>query len=303
MLVSMDLSERCGVYSRLPGRTLFFTIAILATACLAACGLLGGTQPNRNRLALGEGAPAGPIEIEIAAPAEFDFQTRTQVLGLRQQAVGQHPELLGGKYRPSGAVFGQIEDGLPWWGLAGQFYYGPGEQSIEGASEESRFLLNPFLLLAADFYHNWQGRPESEISRRGFVFACPPTQLRWFPDERRGEVNYDADCIRRTNSRTFDLIAYNARDFNLNYVYVWYDESRNIAKRNPPERPYAIPHFLHRGGSCGYPGGCNNMSPPSPEIDALEITDFPAFVLVWLWEEQPDDRSQPPDMVFVVRFL
>jgi hypothetical protein len=243
------------------------------------------------------------LEIEIQDPVELDFKRRAEVFRMREQAVQQHPELLLARYRPSDAVFGQIRDNLPWWGMTGIFYYGSGDNSIAGPAEESRFLLNPYLLVGADFYHNWIGYPEAEVLKPGVALDCAPTQLRWNPLERRGEVTYNARCISGTNSRRFDLIAYNARDFNLNYIYVSYNESRNITKLDPPSAPYAIPHYIHQGNSCGYPGGCNNMSPPSPEIDSLEILGFPAEVVVWLWTSEPSSNSQPPDMIFLVRFL
>jgi len=259
-------------------------------------------EPNRNQLALGDTALGSVVDIGLRPPVEFDFKTRADVLRLREEAVRQHVELISGAYSPAETIFGQIEDNRPWWGLTGYFYYGSGDQSIEGPSEESRFLLNPFLLVGADFYHDWKGLSESEILRPGFALDCAPTQLRWYPRERRGEATYDAQCVARTNSRLFDLIAYNARDLNLNYLYVSYADSRNISKPDPPASAYAIPHYLHRGSSCGYSGGCNNMSPPTPEIDALQIDGFPAQVVIWLWQRKPNAISQAPDMVFVIQF-
>ena len=43
--------------------------------------------------------------------------------------------------------------------------------------------------------------------------------------------------------------------------------------------------------------------PPSPEINSLEITGFPAEVVVWLWKNEPGSISQPSDMIFLVRFI
>lgn len=284
---------------------LWFVIVVLAliATCLIGYFIWQLPEPNRNQLAIGDAATTEAINLAIQPPIELDFKTRAEVLQLREQAVQRQAELILGTYRPAEAVFGQIEDHLPWWGLAGYFYYGSGDKSIEGLSEESRFLVNPYLLVGADFYHNWKDQPESEILRPGVALDCAPAQLRWYPKARRGEVTYNAACVAQTNSRLFDLIAYNARDMNLNYLYVVSDDSRNISKPDLPTRPYAIPHYLHRGGSCGYPGGCNNMSPPTPEIDALEIIEFPAQVVVWLWQDEPSTVTQAPDMVFVIQFL
>ncbi len=75
----------------------------------------------------------------------------------------------------------------------------------------------------------------------------------------------------------FDLFAYNAHDMNLNFLYLSYNDSSNISKINPPNTPIAIKYFLHKGDSCGYPGGCNNMSPLIPEINDIEIEGIPAM--------------------------
>jgi hypothetical protein len=44
------------------------------------------------------------------------------------------------------------------------------------------------------------------------------------------------------------------------------------------------------------------MSPPTPEIDGLQITGLPAQTVVWLWRAQPASLEQPPDMTFVIHF-
>jgi hypothetical protein len=283
-------------------------LAIIALAVLGSALLvvwaLRLPQPNRNTLAVGADAGLASLDIPLQPPVELDFKTKAEVLALRSEAVARYPGLIVGDYRPSDAVFGQLVDHLPWWGIAGQFYYGPGQQSIEGPAEESRFILNPYLLVAAEFYTWWdrQAVSEDRIRRPDFQLYCPPGSLRWQPQAAYAEVAYDARCVAQIGQGAFDLIAYNARDMNLNYMAVRYSDSRNVSKPDAPATPYAIPHFLHQGGSCGYPGGCNNMSPPTPEIDGLQISRLPAQTVVWLWRAQPASLEQPPDMTFVIHF-
>ena len=100
----------------------------------------------------------------------------------------------------------------------------------------------------------------------------------------------------------FSLIAYNARDLNLNYIFVSCPDSHNTTKPDPPTEPYRNPQFLHQGGSCGYPGGCNNISPQTPAIDNLQITGWPAQVVIWFWRDDPGSIDKSPDMVFVIDF-
>ena len=107
---------------------------------------------NRNRLLIGREARIdGEYPIHLNSPADFDGLAFDEVCRLRREAVAEHASLVADGYRPSYGVFGQVQDGRPWWGIEGQYFHGPGERSIDGASEESRFVLNPFLLAAVDF--------------------------------------------------------------------------------------------------------------------------------------------------------
>ncbi len=291
------------------------TLAFVAV-CLIGYWIIQLPPPNRNALAIRDAAKVATIDIPIRPPVELDFKSKAEVLKLREEAVYRYPDLLAGDYEPSEAVFGQMEDNLPWWGLAGQFFLGNGERSIEGASEEARFILNPYLLLAVEFdglYSKWEAQRVTsyDLLNPNFPLYCEASQLRWRPGEARAEVTYDVSQymarLKPWASQPltladfyFSLLAYNARDLNLSYMFVSYSDSRRITKLDPPAAAYAIPHYLHRGGSCGYPGGCNNMSPDTPEISWLEITGLPAEAVIRLWRQSPSSIDQTPDMVFVI---
>jgi hypothetical protein len=262
------------------------------------------TKPNRNILAVGELAVVEEVNVAIQKPMELDGKRKSGVYVLRAVTANRYPELLARKYRPADQVFGMIENNLPWWGITGQFYYGPGERSIEGPSEESRFLTNPYMLVAADPVYTWNGRvTENQVLQDGFQFLCdPPRRLLWYPQESQAYLTYSAQCASKLGYRQIDLIAYNARDLNLKYIYVSYADSLNVTKQEIPESAIEIPHYIHQGDSCGYPKGCNNLSPATPELDGLLITGFPAQIVIWLWEEKPNSVDQEPDMVYVIRF-
>jgi hypothetical protein len=174
--------------------------------------------PPPNALALGAAARGDAIDIRINSPAELDRLSKAEVLALRHQAVMAYPQLLASAYTPSDAVFGQIVGSANWWGIAGQFRRGPGPESIEGPSEESRFILNPYLLVAPEFRDWWPHLTDSEAAN--FPFACYPQSLRWIPREARVEAIYAASCIGQRQSQEVDLIAYNARDLGLGFIYV-----------------------------------------------------------------------------------
>ena len=286
-------------------------------------------RPNLNALAIGTQSNTANdqvINIPLQPPMNFNSMTRAQVLALREKAVNQYPSLLATPYHPSDAVFAQIEDYRPWWGIAGQFYYGAGESSIRGESEESRFVLNPFLLVAADFYApnnidsttlwNWNKTriTETDLNRPDFPYACSPQDLRWQPRNSQVQVTYDiTQCLARLSRWTignttladvaFDLTAYNARDLNLNYIQLIQAESPNVKFSVAFNSPIVEPEMIHRGGSCQYPGGCNNASPYIPQISELTLQAVPAQLTIYLWKDDPTPlRLTQPDMRFVIYF-
>jgi hypothetical protein len=70
------------------------------------------------------------IAIAIEPPADFNFKKSREILALRRQQVEKYRQLLTKPYQPSEEVFGQLEDGKPWWGLLGLACFGPGNNSI-----------------------------------------------------------------------------------------------------------------------------------------------------------------------------
>ena len=308
-----------------PARRLALILLVLASLGLAILLLVRTSEVNRNRLALGAEAATDTVDIALSPPQELDGMTRAAILELRRQAAARYPDLLAGSYVPSPRVF-QMSDGLPWWGIVGQFYHGKGEHSIDGASEESRFILNPYLLVAAELrgLSIWSDGERAlswdraritgpDLAGPDFPFYCRPTSLRWWPQAARAAAVYDvsgylAELNRRTTypmtvaDASLDLIAYNARDMGLSYLYLSLADSDNLSASSPMQAPMAISQFLHAGNSCGYPGGCNNMSPRVPELVNIHIERLPARATIWLWRDKPAGMDQPPDMTFTIDF-
>ena len=208
-------------------------------------------------------------EIPLAEPVELDFESRTQILKLRRRAVLGHRRLLRRGYLPSAAVVGEIEDGRPWWGIDGIYGRGAGLRSIEGPSEESRFLLNPFLLvgLQEPLAVVLRGKPQPLYPR--------PDRLRWRLGRRPSvRVSYD---VRRyfalsrrlridwrahdSGPRDLLLAAYNARDLGLNYLYLDPERSRDVHALH--QGAVKIRQWIHRVNSLSTRGAATTPVPNS----------------------------------------
>ncbi len=256
------------------------------------------------------------IEIPINGVEDYNFLSKKQILDLRSKHVARFPQLVKGEYKPSDRVFLAIEDGKPWWGMRGIFLYGTGDKSIEGPAEESRFLSNPFLLVGASpgscLIWNTKTIPAAELERPDFPFCWQPSKLVYQPKMEIVETTYDISAYdqkledskdwlteqgrRELPIREFSLMAYNARDFGYEYIYVPIENSANISNKNDPKGPVEINQFIHCGNSSGYPGGCNNMSPERPPIDRFAITKLPASLKILLWKRRPPSSQTKPDL-------
>jgi hypothetical protein len=321
MLLSSVFVISCGVIY-----TFAFLHGLVAGTSGQRAAVNAGEKTKVNANALFTGTiklPAESFTIPINPPASLSGLTRAQVYKLREDAVLQHNELVFGKYRPYDGVFGRIEDGKPWWGIVGQFYRGPGSRSPEGPSEESRFILNPFLLVAPEFFGlsfydgghlQWSGQVTAQdLARESFPFVCKPQDLKWFPREASAQVTYDVskhiEQLNRYTSKPlsindlkFGLTAYNARDLGFNYLAISEDKTENVINEHGVlKAPVELRQFIHCGGSCGYPGGCNNMSPNVFETDDLKITRLPAQLQLYLWRGQPQSSQDVPDMTFTIK--
>lgn len=270
-----------------------------------------------NNLLLGnEANTVDVLKIPVTGNASLNFKSRKEIFDRRAKALQASP-LLEGRYAPSAEVFGQVVDGKPWWGIYGQYVYRAGQRSIEGPAKESRFIFNPYLLVAAEPTNVGMIMKDKVtpkvLATAGFPFFWEPRDLKWWPKESRAEVTYDiTEYQKRVKDNLqymkedsfiskFSLIAYNARDLGFQYIFPE-DKTENVRNRFTQKEPIKIRQMLHCGGSCGYPGGCNNMSPLMPELDYMQLDRVPATLKILLWRNKPASVSQKPDFTYVMQF-
>ena len=277
-------------------------------------------RPTRPVLALGDSARTNEaVRIDFTAPVELDGMTKAEVFTLRRQAVLRHQELLINDYHPSAAAFGQIVDGKPWWGTIGEFYYSKGERSIDGPSEESRFILNPYMLAFPEMWgfsiwtSDFSWKTDKMPSLDDFPFFCRPETIVIHPAAREGSSVYHItrwmEAIRpytdnpiNVSQIDFDLMMINTRDLGFGWAYIDLAESTNLQQLNHADRPFGLREFIHLGGSCGYPGGCNNGSPFVAELSNLSIAALPAEIAIRLWQQPPQNAASLPDFTFRIHF-
>ncbi len=248
--------------------------------------------------------PDVEVTVPVTPMTELDFLKKSEVYEIRRKAVREQPRLSAAGYEPTEEVFGQIVDGAAWWGIEGIFYYGPGKNSIAGPSEESRFLCNPYLPVGI-----CEPNAYPLIETMYSLAPFPPVlkSIVWRPD-RRVLVSYDVSAflkgLRRyqivnAHENKVTLVAYNARDFNLNWLALDEKDSRNVRQLAGAGRPALIRQFIHLGGSCGYPGGGNNMSPFQPELE-ITVSHVPATAVIHLWRDEPASATAPADLTEII---
>jgi hypothetical protein len=250
-----------------------------------------------------------PIAVAINPPTNLNFMTKKEIYALRKEAVNKVPELAPQLYSLRDDVFVRIEDKKPWWGLYGLMYYGPGEKSIEGPSGQSRHIINPYMLVDLDLGHSLSGHQDY---LKPALFYPFPLELTWSGDRSSAKAKFNISAFWKilriyagpavADRKALTLIAYNARDFGYNYLAIDFNRSFNIFHSSSADKPVFIKQYIHNGNSCGYPGGCNNMSPDQPEL-RMEIIRLPAIAAIKLWKDKPSSVQQPADVLFIIDMI
>jgi hypothetical protein len=298
-------------------RLLIMAINLIIVLALVILVDMSNSQlAHGNELAVGRQAKVyTPLVVPLNKPVNLSFKLRDEILQMREEVVNQVPQLLAGEYHPSDTVFEHIQDRRPWQGLAGESVFGPGEKSITGPSEETRFLLNPYLLIGLDSATNRIWNPEkfndNELNDPDFPFYWQPETIRYEPKLARAQVIYNVTAYNKKILASgkllqpiyvpyFMLVGYNARDFGLEYARIDEQQSYNINNKYPAKHAIHITHFIHCGTSCGFPGGCNNMSPYINELDHFSYEKLPARLVVDLYKNDPSSPETPPDFIEVI---
>ena len=59
--------------------------------------------------------------------------------------------------------------------------------------------------------------------------------------------------------------------------------------------------YIHRGGSCRYKDGCNNISPMQNDL-MFSVRRLPAEINIKLWKKKPINKYVKADMYYKIIF-
>ncbi|MBQ8251036.1 MAG: hypothetical protein IJY92_03895 [Alphaproteobacteria bacterium] len=250
-------------------------------------------------------ANAKTHRFEINPPRELDFLPLHQIFHVRKNMVNRYHILDIKNYNPTQSpAFKQVLPNKPWWGVKGMFCYASGKLSIEGVSEESRFIDNPFALINvheanALFFKKKKGNcPSSYIYLEKLTFN---DENNTFYATYNASTHYNrikkmASALTEMQAFTFGGI--NAVDFEIPYAKMILKENITFKNgKNISNTLYKFKDFIHLGHSCGYKGGCNNGSPYQPEL-VFKIEKFPAKATFHLYKTPPTHKDETPFITY-----
>ncbi len=242
------------------------------------------------------------ININSATP--LSYKTKEEVYTNRKHYV-MNSIFANDNYEPSDEVFGQVEGNKPWVSTKICKYKDNNYSDIEGPSEEARYINNPEVLVAVEyaFYGH-----TCENYYQKFVNSQFPIKISYNEEKKEitNEYTYLPFCDSKGNV-WYSFKGLNARD--LGYKYAYLDLEKSTFKPHFKEEVnisnsiIEFQDFIHVGGSCSIPNGCNNASPNQPPLnfaypctgeDGIRVKNRALYIK--LWKERPQSSDQEADI-------
>lgn len=245
------------------------------------------------------------IRIPFNNPTHLSYKPKEEIYDLRKHYVNKSI-FADANYEPSNEVFGQIESNKPWNSIKQCLYERTNKSDIEGASEESRYINNPALLVGVeyafyDYYCGQRATEEIQYSR--------PLKITYFKDENTIEIVFGGLPYCTEMNRTwYSLKGLNARDLGYRYAYIDKEKStfdlNFVEETNATNSIVEFQDFIHVGGSCGHESGCNNASPNQPPLNFYSPCEIKngywaknKTIYIKLWKNKPNSPQDEPDIV------
>lgn len=241
----------------------------------------------------------------------YNGKTKAEMYELRKKYV-KTSMFYSDSYEPNEEVFGRIVDGKNWWGLKALVCNMPNEDNTRGDSALSRFINTPDLLVQAYFPFSMNYDERFKEYCDGEFTRSIPKSLTYDPSDNTITAKYIMSPFVYQNRINYFgkknirypmiLSGLNAKDFGYEYVKI--TNLNNITmlnEHNAAEEVYKFKDFIHLGSSCGYKGGCNNISPRQTELE-FNITSLPAEMNMKLWKNKPIFPQLDGDINFKIIF-
>lgn len=234
--------------------------------------------------------------------SEYNYKSKKEIYEIRKKHV-MNSIFTSPKYEPNEEIFGQIQDGKPWYGV--QTFLCKNGEVTKGVSYRSKFINNPTALIDVSndiAYKYSSGNTECRDTK---LWTLLVSKLSYHPKENIIIATYNADktFLEKTLQNwqpILDFDALNARDFG--YYYGYAEKYNNLEfnnRENISTGIYQFRDFIHTGQSCKVDGECNNQSPWQKELD-FYLTGLPATITFKLWKNQPISKFAPADIYYTI---
>lgn len=253
-------------------------------------------------------------ELFVNQPTELSNMRKDEIYSYRKAYV-KDSIFASDNYEPDNRVFGAIEDYKPWWGeqkCRPLNYSGDYHESIEGKSKQSIQINNPNALVGLSSpYIPWDVEQNADFCNSEYS-SFIPYSLKYSKKDNLIVAEYEVskefpniyvNISGKGYRYPIQLSGLNALDFGYKYVYAF--DTKNIEMTYPnniTQTPEMFRDYLHVGGSCGYAGGCNNISPMQND-KMISVTGLPAEINLKLWKKQPHDKYSKADMYYRIIFI
>ncbi len=245
------------------------------------------------------------INIQINPPTELSYKLKENIYASRIDYV-QNSIFHSENYHPSDEVFGSIESGKPW--IANDICkdWQTKALKIDGPSEEARFINNPTILVAIEYPFSFSNFDDVSWCTNS-ISTISPTKITYQKSKNEITVSYKRLPFETENNHSFYTFnGVNARDLGYKYAYIdqsktTYDKIIFQNDRNISKGIIEFQNFIHLGGSCKVPGGCNNGSPRQTYLEfKQQDTDYSQSngeIYIKLWHKKPSSPSQKADII------
>jgi len=244
------------------------------------------------------------INVPVIQPTDLNNLSKQSIYKLRKNRVADSI-FADEKYEPSEEVFGQIESYKPW--ISNDICKDPETKtySDKGPSEEARFINNPALLVAIEYPFSFSNFEDAKWCTDPETTMIPK-KITYNKVKKEIIVTYANLPFLTDDGYSFYIFnGLNARD--LGYKYAYLDKSKSTYdiefsnSYNISREVVEFENYIHVGGSCGIPGGCNNGSPRQRFLefkqDYSNYEDTNREIYIKLWKNKPHNKNSEPDMV------